>query len=609
MSYRGRGRGGFHHNNNSNRNNSQVFGTNQDSSEVEIFGWNGSTPGDCIAFISRKCKINVTNYTVNNANGALRGFVRSDSEANDLLQWSGVRFAGSPLKIHKVNSGGFGNGNQTSSQPARSGEDTIETLTIFLKSRYDPQSMLLNLSAVQQDPTLSAKGFFGTISTSSKFFPAIMKIASDLKLNVTSADLSNNNLSDLSTVSTLAHTFPNLQNLSLLNNKFSRIKSFDVWKKKLNYLRELVLIGNPIIDTNDHTQALNVKLELLKVFPRLVVLNGEIIRNEQVLNANLSFSFKDPQPMFFQDSDVQNISTNFITNYYNLWDSNRADLMVLYQAESQFSLQVDSSLPHSFDNKPQPDFSYYLPLSRNLTRVSSAKARMTKVAKGQEQIFQIFTQLPGTRHDLMLKPENYSMESYRLASIGAICITLHGSFEENAPPANLDHVNQLSSMNRNKLSYQKKQKITLGSKSFDRTFIIIPGPNAGMIVASDLLCIRPEADADAFKPIPILLVTPAPSPSPAPVANPSQAGTRAPQQSFGTPLPAQQTPSAADLPAEVKAGLNTIQQEMLVKVLLETKLTIQYGVMLCQQSNWDYQQCIVNFKNSAASLPPDAFSV
>lgn len=609
MSYRGRGRGGFHNNNNSDRNNSQQFGSNQGSFEVEIFGWNGSTPGECIAFISRKCKINVTNFTVNNATGAMRGFVRSETEANNLIQWSGVRFAGNPLKISKVNSG-FANGDATNKQGQPAGDNTIETLTMFLKLRYNPQNSLLNLSGVQQDPTLSAKGYFGTISTSSKFFPALMKIAGDLNLNVTSADLSNNNLNDLTTVSTLAHTFPSLQNLSLLNNKFARIKTFEVWRKKLNYLRELVITGNPITNTNDANEALNIKLELLKVFPRLVVLNGEIVRNEQVLNANLSFSFKDPQPMFFLDSDVQGISTNFITNYYNLWDSNRADLMVLYQAESQFSLLVDSTLPHTLDNKSPPDFSYYLPLSRNLTRVSSAKARMSKVAKGQEQIFKFFSQIPGTRHDLMLKPDDYSMETYRLAAMGAICITLHGSFEETAAPVNLEHVNLQSGMGRNRYSYQKKLKITLGPKSFDRTFIVIPGPNNSMIVASDLLCVRTQVDPAAFKPVSAAITTPAPTPAPTPVpvVAPTPGIVGASQQAFNTPSPTQAAPSAADLPPEVKAGLNAIQQDILVKVLLETKLTIQYGVMLCQQSNWDYQLCIVNFKNSAGSLPPDAFT-
>lgn len=580
---------------------------------MEIFGWNGSTPAECISFIARKCKVKVTNYTINNANGAMRGFVRSKEDAKSLTDWSGVRFAGNKLLMSVV--GGL---NGILTPQSGSGGKTIETLTMFLKSRYNPQNRLLNLSSVQQDPTLAAEGFFGTISTSSKFFPALMKIASDLKLNVTSADLSNNNLADLSTISTLAQTFPTLQNLSLQNNKFSRIKVFEVWKKKFNLLRELVIMGNPMTNTNDPTEAHHIKLELLKIFPRLVVLNGEVVRNEQLLTANLSFPFKQPQPMFFQDADVQNISTNFITNYYNLWDSNRADVMVLYQAESQFSLQVDSSLPSNLDGKPMADFGYYLPLSRNLIRVSSVKARMSRVAKGQEQIFKCFSQLPGSKHELMLKPDNFGMESYRLPSLGAICITLHGTFDETAPPANTDHVNQQQGTSRNRYAYAKKQKITLAAKSFDRTFVVIPGPNASMVVASDLLCVRPQASADVFRPDPAqsALLTPTPSPAPTPVnigpgnaVNPGAVNTgNTGAAQFGAG--AQQfnaTPSAADLPPEVKASLNNIQQEMLVKVLLETKLNIQYGLMLCQQSNWDYQQCIINFKNSASSLPADAF--
>lgn len=591
MSYRGRGRGGFHQNNNS-RNVSQTFGGQNTQVEVEIFGWDGASPADCIAFIARKCTVKVTNYSIKTENGSLHGFVLSNQEADKLLQWSGVRFAGNPLKMSKVP------GAQVPTSMG-GGDDTINTLTMFLKSRYNPEIGLLNLSSVQEDPTLSSKGFFGTLSTSSKFFPALMKIAKELKLQVTSADLSNNNLADISTISTLAQSFPNLQNLSLQNNKFTRIKAFETWKRKLNHLRELILIGNPMITTARPQDVANIKTELMKVFPRLVVLNGEIVRNEQALLANLKFAFPQPQPMFFQDSEVQGISTNFITNYVNLWDNNRADLMILYQGESQFSLQVDSTLPQTIDGKAQPDFGYYLPQSRNLTRVSSEKARISKVATGQEQIFKLFSQLPKSHHDLMTKPDNYSMESYRLPQLGAICITLHGSFEETAVPQNQDHVNSQTGAGRNKYAYQKKLKITLGPKSFDRTFIVIPAADSSMIVASDLLCIRPEADADAFKPS--KGATPVPTVSPPIIPG----APHIPAQLVPSPSPG---PSAADLPPELKNTLSPVQQELMVKVLVETKLNINYALMLCQQSNWDFQQCTVNFKNSAPSLPPDAFA-
>lgn len=601
MSFRGgRGnRGGFGGNN--------AFSHNKPANnvEVEIFGWNGASASECIAFIARKCNVNVTNYSVNTTSGGLRGFVRSKDEADLLVKWSGVRFAGGVLRISIINSvpGGFG----SSPAQAQGGDNAIETLTQFLKLRYSPDIKLLNLSSVQQDPTLSAKGYFGSMSTTSKFFPALMKIASDLKLDVTSADLSNNNLADLSTISTLAVTFPNLQNLALLNNKLTRIKIFESWKKKLSSLRELILAGNPLLNTNDPTEIALIKGELLKVFPRLVVLDGEILRNEEVLRKNLTLLFERPQAMFFQDNEAQAISTNFITNFYKLWDTDRKQLMVLYQNESQFSFQVDSSHPRAFDAKDTPDFGYYIPQSRNLTRVSSVKAKMGRLAHGQEQIFKLFSQLPKTQHDLMTKPDDFSMESFRLPQLGAICITLHGVFQETGPPDNTELVNTLGH-GRNK--YQaKKSKIPLGRKGFDRTMIVIPGPNNSMIVASDLLCVRSEVSSEAFRPSAIVTPQPQTTPSPAPVpgsfASPPGVG---PSASVTPTPPGANVPTAADLPAEVKSNLNTIQQELLVKILLETKLNIQYGVMLCQQSNWDYQQCITNFKTSQASLPPDAFA-
>lgn len=571
--------------------------------EVNILGWNGSTPGECINFIARKCKITVTNYSVDNQSGILKGKVSSEQQANNLLQWSGVRFAGQPLKITRASSSGMGLNPQNNS-----GESAMDTLKAFLKSRYNPEIKLLNLSGVQQDQTLVSRGYFGTASTSSKIFPALMTVAGELGLEVHSADLSNNNLNDLSNVSTLAQAFPNLINLSLQNNNIARLKTFDVWKKKLCFLRELIVIGNPFLSNANSNDAMNTKQELMKCFPRLVVLNGEVVRNEQVLNSFLKFAFDLPQSMFFQDSEVQSISAGFASNFINLWDTDRAGIMGLYQNESQFSLQVDSSLPHNTDN--HADFGYYLSQSRNLTKVLSVKAKEGKVHVGPNLIFKAFMQLPSSRHDLMTKPENYSMEAYRLPQMGAICITMHGSFTETDAPKSTDNSGQHG---RSRNGHGRKSKFVLGTKSFDRTFIVIPGPNNSMIVASDLMCVRGQADPEVFKTKALVASASAPAPTPVPNA-------------LNTPLPHTMVPGSAsqinpqppsnpgslgatpDLPMEIKSQLNAPQQELLVRVLLETKLTIQYGLMLCEQSNWDYQLCTVNFKNSAASLPKEAFS-
>lgn len=615
MSYRGRG-GGYNNNRGQFSSGPHQHQQNVDSFvaanqyPIEIMGWNGASLGECINFISRKCKVIVSNYSVDSNSGVLKGYVKNESQANTLLNWSGVKFAGQSLRFSK----GVSNiSNQMGGGASTGSHSTIETISQFLKARYQPEIKMLNLSNVKQDPTLTAQGFFGSLSVSSKFFPALMKVASDLKLDVDSIDLSNNELQDLQTLTSMAQTFPKLQNLSLQNNNFTKIKVFETWRHKLNFLREFILFNNPIVQTNDPAEIQTIKLELMKSFPRLVVLNGEILRNEQVLIANLSFPFESPETMFFQDEDSRNLATNFIANYLKLWDANRSELMILYQNESQFSMQVDSSHPHLIESgnsgySGSTDFGYYLNNSRNLTRVSSIKARMAKLSIGQEQIYKSFQQLPKTRHDIIATPELFSMEVYKFPTLNGIMITLHGSFDEVAQPEVDGSASSAPSGPRGGSRYHsgpKHKRIPLSKKSFDRTFVVIPGPNGSMIVASDTLLIRPYTSDFPWK------VEKLPSNPTAATLGVSATSTPSPlpPTTITTPqlAPPGTGPTTADLPADIKARLNQIQQELLVKILLETKLNINYGIMLCEQSNWDYQQASVNFKNSAASLPSDAF--
>ncbi|EGV64186.1 nuclear mRNA export, poly(A)+RNA binding protein [Yamadazyma tenuis] len=599
MSYRGRGRGGFYNNNRGNFNQNQGQGPNTNnvptsqninqfisgnSIPVEILGWNGASMEDCVKFISRKCRIVVSNASIDPQSGAMKGYVKSQKDADDLCNWSGVKFAGQSLKITKA----IGAGATTTAV----GSSTIETITAFLKSRYSPEMKLLNLTAVQADPTLQSKGFFATISTTSKFFPALMKVAHELKIEVDSIDLSGNNLTDLSTISTLSTTFPTLKNLSLSNNAISRLKVFETWRHKLNLLRELIITGNPILNQANPQE---IKAELMKSFPRLIVVNGEVLRNEAMLNSILAFPYPNPQQMFFQDEEIQGMSTNFVTSFFGLWDSNRRDLIQLYQAESQFSLSVDMSHPHMLE-VANVDFGYYLPFSRNLTKISASKSRMSKVCIGPDQIFKAFTQLPKSKHELVTKPDMFSMETYRFPQVNGIIINLHGTFGETAPPENLEAFNNAA--HRNRFQNNRNKKPPLSNKSFDRSFVVIPGPNGSMILASDSLVIRSPSGCDSWSKQSKL-----PTPPP---AQPQQQQQKLPQ----TPPPngPSALPMVTQLPPDVKAMLNAAQQEILIKVSLETNLNLQYGLMLCQQSNWDYQQCIINFKNSVGSLPRDAYA-
>lgn len=591
MSYRGRGRGGYQNNTYNRNGNDPLAEANQfvqaNSVPVDILGWNGATFDDCIKFISRKCRITVANASVDPASGVLRGYVRLTKEADELCAWLGVKFAGQLLRITKGHASGVGG----ATAGGGGAPTTIETITAFLRRRYDPQAKLLNISAVSLDPQLAAQGFFALLLTTSKFFPALMKIGADLKLDVQSVDLLLNNLTDLAPVLTLAQLFPRLQNLALLHNLLARIKAFDVWRNKLNYVRELVLLDNPITTAValPHDAAV-VQLEIMKIFPRLVVLNGEVVRDEGKLQQHLTLPFASPVPIFVENDAIQQVLTAFVANYLKLWDEGRAGLMGLYQPESQFLLQVDSLHPHTLDAAPAAPstlhgrygdplpFAYYLLQSRNLTKVSTAKLRMAKLATGPEQIYKQFETLPQTRHHLVTLPHLYSMESYSYPQLGGILVTLHGSFEETAPPQ-VDTSNNTNTTSRGRNSGSRNaRKPPLGRKLFDRTFVIVPA-NGSMIVASDMLLVRLYAEPDAW----------APAETPTPAAAAAAA------------------PAAPDLPPDVRANLTDVQQQLLLRVLFETKLNLQYSLMLCEQSQWDYQNCIANFKNSAASLPRDAY--
>ena len=159
-----------------------------------------------VYFISRKCKVIVSNYSVDSNSGVLKGYVKNESQANTLLELVRVKFAGQSLRFSK----GVSNISNQMGGASTGSQSTIETISQFLKARYQPEIKMLNLSNVKQDPTLTAQGF-GSLSVSSKFFPALMKVASDLKLDVDSIDLSNNELQDLQTLTSMAQTFPKLQ--------------------------------------------------------------------------------------------------------------------------------------------------------------------------------------------------------------------------------------------------------------------------------------------------------------------------------------------------------------------------------------------------------------
>lgn len=570
---------GFHNSNNLNLMAQQA--SQQNKVKISVRGWQNATQQDLVNFVSRKTRIAISDSYIEGQ--LVIGFVNSKQDADALLKWNGVRFAGNSLKFEIIGDNNSGSG--TSS--------TITLLKNVLYRRYNPQTKMLDLGNLHNDPDLVTNGLFSSMSTQSKMFPALMKLASkEPQLIVESINLSNNSLKDINGISTLAQTYPNLKNLCLANNQISKFRSLEVWKNKFKELRELLMMNNPI------TADALYRAEMLRLFPKLVILDNILVRDEVKLQSIYSLPVKNQQ-FFFEDNNLGQSSTDFVTNFLNLWDTNRPQLMGLYTAQSQFSVSVDSSVPSiSVPNSDQtPTFGYYLPLSRNIIKVSSEKTKQQRLAMGQESIDSVFKSLPNSKHFLLEQPSQYSVEAWSYLQVQGFIITLHGFYEETGKPevdANKPSTNTNSRNRRFNHGYNNNANNKLGRKSFDRTWVIVPN-QGGVIIASDLLTIRPYVDGAWMDPQVKQQVSPAPVQA---------------MQTPVAPIPAvplQQPASTLQLPPDVQAKLNQMQLELVNKLHQETKLNAQYTFMLAEQSGWNYDVAIKGFQGSMANLPREAF--
>ncbi|CCF55832.1 hypothetical protein KAFR_0A03970 [Kazachstania africana CBS 2517] len=537
----------FHNVNNLNNLAQQKLQSNR--VKISIRNWSNAPLQDLLNFISRNIRLTIMNVTTEGP--LMVGYVNNMNDAKNLKRFDGSKFAGNNLKIEILD----GDNNSTSS--------TVNLLKSFLYKRYDPNTKMLDLSNLQDDPALVSSGLFNSVSTKSRSFPAMMKIASkENAMIVESVNLAENNLRDLNFVSSLAQTYPKLKNLCLANNQINKLRAMEVWKNKFKHLRELLMINNPI------TQEKLYKSEMLNVFPRLVVLDNVVVRDEAKLTSIYNLPMQKQQ-FFFEDNSLGSSSTDFITNFLNLWDFNRSQLLGLYTPQSQFSVSIDSSLPtNSVKVSDQtPSFGYYLPNSRNITKISTPKLIQERLCQDQNQIMNAFNSLPKTKHELLENPSAYSMETVSLPLLNGFIITLHGYFAEIEKPELENKKPTSGKARRFNTGYSSNNNKKLSKKSFDRTWVIVPVGDS-VVIASDLLTIRPYA--------------------------------------FGS-WEISGSAKTLQLPPEIQAKLNTEQLLLLEKLHSETKLTAEYTYMLAEQSKWEYNMAVATFQNNANNLPPNAF--
>lgn len=423
-----------------------------------------------------------------------------------VLDWDKAKFAGVNLRITADVITDLFNTTMAAATPQNSNTTaTIGILEQVLEVRYKPETRLLDLSNLGEEPLLKANGFFELNSTTSKMFPALMAVA-DKKFAsqqakrdaVVSVSLANNSLSSISPVTTLSLTFPDIRNLTLEGNRIADMKSMEGWKNRFRFLEVLIMTGNPIVDLPDYRH------EMIRRYPRLTLLDNTLVDRPKIepvaggpsQNPSTSVDAKGrpilPLPTKSDLTvDMNGWVMNFLAKYYVSYDNSK-DVVIkyCYTAESKFSLSVNTSAPRVEAQQGERQFwDDYIPKSRNMKRLQDTSEIISRVAVGPSEIFELWNSLPAVKHDMSnIAAWCFDIFPVEVApGVEGVFVCVHGEFEE-----------------------ENKKSGKVIKRSFDRTFMLhVAGPEAIKVV-SDMLVIRSYSGLAGVKVESVPTVEPAP---------------------------------------------------------------------------------------------------
>lgn len=474
-------------------------------------------------------------------------------DAEEILKLNTFTFAGAQLEIIESPDGPGSTGKAIESK------DTAELrakLQSILGQRYLGANKLLKLDALANDAELVSLGMFENRDRALKTFKGLMAICDNLFKTerdkqdaIESISLAGNNIDDVAQVESVALTFPHLKNLDMSQNQISSIQGLERWRGKFKHLETIFFTENPIEVADPSYQA-----TLLEWFPKLQVINGTQVRTAEQIAEREAALLPKAIPQNGPDfRDVGGIGENFLLEFFAAYDNDRQGLATrFYDEGSQFSLAVDAfSVRNADDPAPMP-WSGYIKFSRNLLKINSQNARIQRLFRGANVIYDVWNTLPLTRHpDIKQDLSKYIMDCHPLPGlvdpngqngmgVDGLIIAVHGEFDEHDPKSSLT-----------------------GKRSFSRTFILGPGlPGKGPIrVVSDMLSLR------AYSPLPNV---------------------------FGAPT---QQPSA-DLHQH---------QAMITELSKQTGMTPEYSDMCLQQVGWEFDKALVIFNEKRVSFSAFTF--
>lgn len=474
---------------------------------------------------------------------------------------------------------------QTSTTTTSEAADVKELLRSVLARRYNQESKELDLSRLGNDPELINSGIFGSDSTTSKLFPALMSVCDNVFATeqqkteaVHSVSLANNELANVEAVKTLARTFPHITTLDLSNNHFKSIWNMDPWRTKFRKLGLIKVGGNPLTDGDPSFMA-----KLMEWYPTLRTIDTFRVKEESTPPKNDKLPIWTGPAYFRDDNDI---AKNFLTRFFPAYDQNRSSLVKdYYDKQTYYSMSANTKSPRDQrTTKGSISWDRYIHSSRNLKLINTMPKKKGRLHTGAMYIEEEWKHLPKTRHpDLMTEGDKWLIECHPISGVpdlkrtkGGVegfLIVVHGEFTE------LD---------------QKTGKDTSIKRSFDRLFVLGPGEGVGGIrVVNDMLHVRAYGGFEAFKPDDEMQAFMAVIPRTSLPNNPLLQKLGVPDD-FGSPV--------AGKLEELIA-----KERMALELTNRSGMTIQYSGMCLEGSQWDLEKAYMDFERVKGTLPIEAF--
>ncbi|KAJ1646695.1 nuclear mRNA export, poly(A)+RNA binding protein [Coemansia asiatica] len=571
---------------------SHMVGNSGGTAQVSVKGWRGGTEDSLLKFLDTKLGRPVGVMDIHYRGEIMYITVPSADIAQGLLNLSGIRFAGDKLsfqlKTHPVKFGTGGGG-----RDGGVSNDSVklkDRLIALLQTRVDMQSNSLDLSMLGQDKIIASLGT--DAQQEEKMYKAILVIAAQIYPGLVTINLAGNGLRSLKGVADLGLHFPSLRNLSLMNNLLADFSALDCVSSMgstvpLKHLDMLILAGNPMAEAelrlpNGGASYVNKvqqrfptisMLDMNPVVPRAQPGAGPSKGSGSGAQKQLPFP---TEQLFVENQEIGDLTNSFLAGFFSFYDNNRNALADIYDQAAQFSLVVDTTHPTSefaqtsADSQKHVDFSVYIRLSRNLTRVKSPQRRISSLIVGRASVMQTILQLPETSHPVQ-DAQRFSFDAWQtLVPVAAgppqtvAVVAVHGEFTERS-----------------------SQNLV----SFDRVFVLAPAPpgspaaaaGSPCIITNDQLTIRRYNGFYSWL---------APSAS----AGPAEA-------------PATNTGTGTGVGAGTGTGtsLTAEQQEMARALQEQTGMNAGWTLKCLQSYGWNYQLAISEFPNVRNTLPPEAF--